>query len=154
MWECKSFSELNVPELHAIYKLRVAVFVVEQNCAYQEVDDEDVNALHLLKWENGNLVAYARLIPKDEGVRLGRVLVAKEWRKHGYGKELLQQAIASCSERFPGQQLHAQAQAYLEEFYHSFGFEPVSGIYLEDGIPHLDMIREQNDSVLIGQEEE
>lgn len=146
MWECKAFSELNVTELHALYKLRVAVFVVEQNCPYQEVDDEDLEAFHLLKWENGNLVAYARLIPGMEAVRLGRVLVAQEWRKRGYGQELLTEAIASCAALFPDRELHAQAQAYLEEFYHSFGFEAVSGIYLEDGIPHLDMVLTKVDS--------
>jgi len=153
MWECKAFSELNTQELHAIYKLRVAVFVVEQNCAYQEVDDEDLGAFHLFKWEKDDLVAYARLIPGVHAVHLGRVIVAREWRQKGYGKELLTQAIAACTNLFLGQELHAQAQAHLEEFYHSFGFEPTSGIYLEDGIPHLDMIREQVGSLLSRQED-
>lgn len=146
MWECKSFSELTLQQLHAIYKLRVAVFVVEQNCPYPEVDDDDLLALHLTKWVNGKPAAYARLIPQQDSIRLGRVLVDQEHRQKGYGRELLQQAISYCRKYYPGQDLHAQAQAYLEDFYHSFGFQPVSGIYLEDGIPHLDMIRSENSS--------
>ncbi|WP_124059560.1 GNAT family N-acetyltransferase [Vaginisenegalia massiliensis] len=140
MWEIKSFSELSTTELFAIYYLRTRVFVVEQACPYQEVDEQDLNCWHGMRWENDKLVAYYRLIPDESIVHLGRVIVAPEYRGQGLGKELVSQAIEACQNRFPDLTIHAQAQAYLQDFYANFGFQPVSEIYLEDNIPHLDMI--------------
>ncbi|EXI63245.1 GCN5 family N-acetyltransferase [Mannheimia granulomatis] len=139
-WHAKGFDELTTHELFAIYKLRTAVFVVEQNCPYQEVDDKDLQAVHFFAKNTNNLTAYCRLIPSDDGVHLGRVLVAKEARGSGLARELVQKAMDYSREHFPAQPIHAQAQSYLQGFYESFGFKAVSDVYLEDGIAHLDMV--------------
>ncbi|QLD32387.1 GNAT family N-acetyltransferase [Mannheimia varigena] len=139
-WYAKGFDELTTLELFDIYKLRTAVFVVEQNCPYQEVDDKDLQAVHFFAKNAKNLTAYCRLIPAEEGVHIGRVLVVKENRGSGLARELVQKAMDYCCEHFLTQSIHAQAQSYLQEFYESFGFKAVSGVYLEDGIPHLDMV--------------
>lgn len=138
----KSFAELTTTELFHIYQLRVAVFVVEQDCVYQEVDDDDLIAQHLFRTDDaGQVLAYARLIPEPNQVRIGRVLVAASARKHGAGRELVTEAIAAARETYPeAQQIVIQAQAYLQKFYASFGFTPTSEVYLETGIPHLDMV--------------
>ncbi|RRN00345.1 GNAT family N-acetyltransferase [Bibersteinia trehalosi] len=139
-WHAKTFAELSSLELFEIYYARTAVFVVEQNCAYQEVDNNDLQAVHFFAKNANNLTAYCRLIPSDDGVHIGRVLVAKENRGSGLARELVQKAMDYCCTHFPTQPIHAQAQSYLQGFYESFGFKAVSGVYLEDGIPHLDMV--------------
>ncbi|EJN93567.1 GNAT family N-acetyltransferase [Streptococcus ratti] len=139
MWKLKTFDELSTHELFAIYKVRTDIFVVEQNCAYPEVDDKDLTALHLFL-ENGQAVsAYCRIIPNNELVQIGRVLVSPENRKKGLAKELVTKALSICQKTFPNQPIYIQAQAYLKSFYASFGFQPSSQEYLEDGIPHIDM---------------
>lgn len=140
-WHAKTFAELSSLDLFEIYHARTAVFVVEQNCAYQEVDDKDLQALHFFAKNANNLTAYCRLIPADDGVHIGRVLVVNQFRGTGLAKELVQKAIAYCREHFPAQPIHAQAQSYLQAFYEGFGFKAVSAVYLEDGIPHLDMVK-------------
>ena len=141
MWISKPFEELTVKDLHLIYKERVAVFVDQvQNCPYQEVDDTDLVSIHFLKQADNRLLAYARLIPEAAGVRIGRVLVPQGERTHGYGQELMQVVLEYAKMHFPGLPIHAQAQAYLQDFYASFGFQSVSDIYREDDIPHIDMI--------------
>lgn len=138
-WHAKRFDELSTQELFEIYHARTAVFVLEQNCAYQEVDHKDLQAVHFFA---KNLTAYCRLIPADDGVHIGRVLVIKEARGAGLARELVQKAMDYCQVYFPNQPIHAQAQSYLQAFYESFGFTAVSAVYLEDGIPHLDMVLE------------
>ncbi|MGB7473506.1 GNAT family N-acetyltransferase [Trichococcus sp.] len=156
MWVIKPFEELTARELHLIYKERVSVFVVEQNCPYQEVDDTDLVSIHFWKQAEDRLLAYARLIPEAEGVRIGRVLVPQGERTHGYGQELMQVVLEYAKTHFPGLPVHAQAQAYLQDFYWTFGFRPVSDIYLEDDIPHIDMISPTQNSQTenINQQEE
>ena len=139
MWVIKPFEELTARELHLIYKERTAVFVVEQNCPYQEVDDTDLVSIHFWKQADDRLLAYARLIPELDDVRIGRVLVPQGERTHGYGQELMQVVLEYAKTHFPELPIHAQAQAYLQDFYASFGFRPVSEVYLEDDIPHIDM---------------
>jgi ElaA protein len=147
MWIIKPFEELSLSELHLIYKERTAVFVVEQNCPYQEVDDTDLVSIHFLKQQSGDqLLAYARLIPEPDHVRIGRVLVPQGERTNGYGQELMQIVLEYAKRHFPELPVHAQAQAYLQAFYASFGFRPVSDIYLEDDIPHIDMICDPQNS--------
>lgn len=141
MWHVKTFNELTIYELHQIYYLRVAVFVVEQNCAYQEVDELDLASSHLYEEQDGKIVAYARLIPETDKVRLGRVIVHPDYRKQQKGQALLQEAIAYSNKHWPGLPLHAGAQAHLEKFYGAFDFQTVSEVYLEDDIPHIDMVR-------------
>ncbi|WP_429946087.1 GNAT family N-acetyltransferase [Bibersteinia trehalosi] len=140
-WHAKTFAELSSLELFEIYHARTAVFVVEQNCAYQEVDDKDLQAVHLFAKNAKKLTAYCRLIPTDDSVHIGRVLVVNQFRGTGLARELVQKAMDYCSTHFPNQPIHAQAQSYLQRFYESFGFKAVSGVYLEDGIPHLDMVK-------------
>ncbi|MDO5088505.1 MAG: GNAT family N-acetyltransferase [Leptotrichiaceae bacterium] len=139
-WTCKQFNDLTLNELFLIYRERVTVFVVEQNCPYQEIDDNDLTATHIYKINNGKLTAYCRLIPMKDGIHLGRVLVTENERKLGIGRELVYEALKTAREKWPNEPVHAQAQAYLEKFYGSFGFKAVSDVYLEDNIPHLDMI--------------
>lgn len=140
LWQAKTFEQLTTAELFEIYQARTAVFVVEQNCPYQEVDDKDLQAVHLFAKNAKNLTAYCRLIPSNDGVHIGRVLVAKEARGSGLARELVQKAMDYYREHFPAQPIHAQAQSYLQGFYESFGFKAMSDVYLEDGIPHLDMV--------------
>lgn len=140
IWQLKTFTELSTIELFEIYKLRTAVFVVEQNCPYQEVDNKDLQAVHLFAKNAENLTAYCRLIPEQDGIHLGRVCVAQNARGSGLARELVQKAMDYCAVTFSSQPIHAQAQSYLKGFYESFGFQAVSEVYLEDGIEHLDMV--------------
>ncbi|WP_137625786.1 GNAT family N-acetyltransferase [Lactiplantibacillus pingfangensis] len=137
------FDQLTPRQLQAIYKLRVQIFVVEQNCAYQDVDDTDLTASHLMGTAaNGQLVAYARLMKEpDDQARFGRIVVSAAARGNGNGQALIRAAIAEIQRLWPATtQINIQAQHYLDRFYRSFGFKPVSAVYLEDGIPHQDMI--------------
>lgn len=137
------FDQLTPRQLQAIYKLRVQIFVVEQNCAYQDVDDTDLTASHLMGTAaNGQLVAYARLMKEpDDQARFGRIVVSAAARGNGNGQALIRASIAEIQQLWPATtQINIQAQHYLDRFYRSFGFKPVSAVYLEDGIPHQDMI--------------
>lgn len=138
----KSFEQLTTTELFEIYRVRVAVFVVEQTCAYQEVDDLDVRAQHLFTQDTaGAITAYARLMDEGQQVRIGRVLVAPTNRGNGAGRQLVSVAIAAAHQTYPAAQtIVIQAQAYLQKFYASFGFQPTSAVYLDTGIPHIDMV--------------
>lgn len=141
--EINATAELTPAALVAIMAARVAVFVVEQQCPYQEVDDKDEAALHVCLKQAGQLVAYARIVPHDDGdhVSFGRVLVVKPFRHQGLAEQLLQRVLATVATRFPGKALKIQAQVYLRDWYAKYGFTAVSEPYLEDGIPHVDMIR-------------
>lgn len=116
--------------------------MVEQNCPYPEVDDNDLRALHLFYQQDDEILAYARIIPAESAVHFGRVLVAQSARKGGVGRELVARTLAEIERRHAGKPIHIQAQEYLQGFYASLGFEAVSDVYLEDGIPHLDMVKE------------
>ncbi|WP_034551872.1 GNAT family N-acetyltransferase [Carnobacterium funditum] len=142
MWIIKHFGELTNNELHRIYKERTTVFVVEQDCAYQEIDDIDLTSIHFFKQADDVFMAYARLILEPGSTRIGRVMVPKEQRKNGFGEELLTVILSYADQHYPGLPMNAQAQAYLQTFYTSFGFRPISEIYLEDNIPHIDMVRD------------
>ncbi len=138
-WNAKTFAELSTAELFAIYQVRTAVFVVEQQCAYQEVDHWDQSAVHFWQEFDGKICAYCRIIPQTDGIHIGRVLVAQQARGKGLAKELVQQALAYCQQRWAAEPVLIQAQTYLQNFYRTFGFQPTSAEYLEDGILHLDM---------------
>ncbi|OOF40602.1 MULTISPECIES: GNAT family N-acetyltransferase [Rodentibacter] len=139
MWLCKKFEELSTYELFLIYKVRTEIFVVEQQCAYPEVDDKDLISLHLFYLENDQILAYARIIPEKNTVHFGRVLVVQSARQEGWGRKLVEQILNTIKVYFPDKKVHIQAQEYLQNFYQSFGFKAISAVYLEDGIPHLDM---------------
>ncbi|BDZ30677.1 GNAT family N-acetyltransferase [Lactiplantibacillus sp. WILCCON 0030] len=147
-FESYQFDDLTPRQIYEIYHLRVAIFVVEQSCAYQEVDETDLSARHLLGTDaNGQLVAYARLMQEpQQQARFGRIIVRKTARGAGNGQALIRAAIHQIRCLWPATtQINIQAQHYLDRFYRSFGFVPVSAVYLEDGIPHQDMILKIND---------
>ncbi|MGG5315104.1 GNAT family N-acetyltransferase [Enterococcus sp. AZ072] len=137
--QVKSISELTAEELLSIFIERVAVFVVEQNCPYQEADEEDKVALHLCFTDETGLKAYSRIIDKGDYITFGRVLVAQNARKQHLGRKLVHRTIEEIQHRFPGKTITISGQAYLQKFYESFGFSVISEEYLEDGIPHIDM---------------
>lgn len=145
-WTSKAFHDLSLTELYDLLQLRSEVFVVEQTCAFQDMDGQDAGAYHLLgQAPGGKLAAYARLfdagICYDE-VSIGRVIVAQDFRRYGLGKELMRRAIAHCETYFAPQPIKIGAQQYLERFYEEFGFVRCGEMYLEDGIPHIPMRRE------------
>lgn len=143
MWQLKKFEQLELEELYQILKNRVDIFVVEQDCAYPEIDGIDPKCYHLFKKDQAEIVAYARLVPKGvlyDQPAIGRIIVNRTYRKHGYGRELIDQAIKVITEDWAESEIKLQGQTYLREFYQSFGFQEISETYLEDGIPHVDMI--------------
>lgn len=142
-WTIKTFQELTVDELYAILQLRTDVFVVEQECPYPEVDGRDQECYHLCATEEGALVAYARILPPGlsfEEAAIGRVIVAKSHRGKGLGYPLIEKAMAFIQEELGQSRIKISAQAHLEHFYKQCGFQTVSEVYLEDGIPHQDMV--------------
>lgn len=147
-WTIKLFKELDVDELYTILYLRTAVFVVEQECPYQEVDHKDQVSYHLFGQDNGEIVAYARILPAGISfpeASIGRVLVAKSHRGQGLAQQLMARSLAFLVEEQGEKRIQLSGQTYLEDFYKSFGFQPVSEMYLEDNIPHKDMLLEIKD---------
>ena len=141
-WNCKAFDELTVHELYAILRLRTEVFVVEQNCVFQDMDNKDQCSYHICGWQNDQLVAYTRLVPAGvsyEEASIGRVITAPSARGTGTGKELMQHSIKRLYEIWGERPIKLGAQLYLRKFYESFGFAQTSDIYIEDGIPHIEM---------------
>lgn len=141
-WRAYRFNELTTSELHNIFRLRVNVFVVEQNCAYPEIDGLDPYCIHMVAQKDGRIQAYARLVP--EGLKgklpaISRVIVAPEARGTGLGRELVQRSRDCIANDWNEDEIFLQAQSHLEAFYASLGFRSVSSEYLEDGIPHIDM---------------
>jgi len=142
-WELKKFDELTNNELYDVLRLRVDIFVVEQTCPYPEIDGKDEESLHLMYKENGEIVAYARILPPGlsyDEASIGRVIVAESHRGTGLGHELIDQAVKESLAEY-NQPIKIGAQAYLEDYYSAAGFETVSDVYLEDDIPHIDMLR-------------
>ena len=144
-WTTKPFAALTTADLYTLLQLRSEVFVVEQACAFQDLDGHDQAAYHLLGYtEAGELAAYARLFAAGRSyaqVSIGRVVTAPRHRRAGLGRQLLSQAIAQCDELFGTQPIKIGAQLYLKAFYESFGFVQQGEGYLEDGIPHIYMLR-------------
>jgi ElaA protein len=142
-WVCLPFAELSVQQLYDLLALRSAVFVVEQNCVFQDVDGIDPAGWHLLGQDDaGGLMAYARLLPpgvKAPEVVIGRVITAPAARGTGAGQALMREANAHCACLWPGQPITLHAQARLERFYQGHGYVTVSEPYDEDGIDHIEM---------------
>ncbi|PKP14105.1 MAG: GNAT family N-acetyltransferase [Bacteroidetes bacterium HGW-Bacteroidetes-3] len=139
----KSFAELSTEELYDILQLRAEVFVVEQNCPYQDIDGKDKKALHIIGFKNDKIVAYCRIFkPGDyfEKASIGRVVVAKNERKFGYGHVIFQHSIEAVKKYFNETSIKISAQLYLKKFYESHGFIQVGEGYLEDDIPHIAML--------------
>jgi ElaA protein len=142
-WRWYDLEELSNQELYRLLAAREAVFVVEQACAYQELDGLDGQARHLVAWDGEAVTACLRLLAP--GVRfaepsIGRLLTGRAWRGQGLGREAVTRALEEATRLYPGQPIRISGQTYLEHFYAGFGFERVSEPYLEDGIPHVEML--------------
>ena len=146
-WQLKPFDELTPHQLYAILQLRNEVFVVEQNCVFQDADNNDLYAWHLMAWKDNQLIAYTRLVPAGtiyDQVSIGRVVTSPQVRHMGVGKILMQQSIESIYQLFGKVDIKIGAQLYLKKFYESFGFEQTSDVYMEDGIEHIYMLKLAN----------
>lgn len=143
-WNIKPFTQVSTLELSKIYEARIAVFVVEQNCPYQDVDGYDLPALHLWAEDGGEIIAYCRIFGpgiKYHECSLGRVLTHQNYRKLKIGKMMMKLALETVSTRFKTRAVRISAQDYLLSFYEEFGFEITGKHYLEDNIPHSEMLR-------------
>lgn len=143
-WRVERFDELSLDRLYAILAARVAVFVVEQDCPYQDLDGLDDCGLHVSAWSGDAVLAYARVLPPGKRFAepsIGRVLTTRPARRTGLGRELMRRSIETVERSYPGRSLRISAQQYLERFYTGLGFETVSEPYPEDGIPHVEMLR-------------
>lgn len=142
-WELKKFEELKVEEIYKILKIRNEVFIVEQQCAYQDCDGKDENSYHLYLEDNGEIIAYLRILKKGvsyDELSIGRVLVHKNYRGKGISREMMLKAIKFIELNLNEKEIKIQAQSYLVNFYGSLGFKETSSEYLEDNIPHIDML--------------
>ena len=140
----KSFNELSVEELYNILQLRSETFVVEQNCVYQDMDDKDQKALHVLGKKNNKIIAYTRIFKSGDYFdvsSIGRVIVAKSERQYGYGYDIMNASINAIKQNFNESKIKLSAQCYLKKFYNNLGFIEVGEEYLEDDIPHICMIK-------------
>ncbi|QQZ41723.1 GNAT family N-acetyltransferase [Pseudomonas sp. SK3(2021)] len=145
-WVCKHHTNLGKEQLYAILQLRAEVFVVEQKCAYQDVDGQDLegDTCHLMAWDDDRLVAYLRLLdPVSQGgdVVIGRVVIAPQARGKGLGHELMEHALRQAQKHWPQTPIYLSAQAHLQGYYGRYGFNVVGEEYLEDDIPHIGMRR-------------
>ena len=144
-WTCEGFEQLGAVRLYALLRLRSEVFVVEQNCAFLDLDGLDEGALHLAAWRGAEPVAYARLLApgvKAPTPTISRVITAPSARGTGLGHELNAQALAACERLWPQRSLTLFAQAHLQGFYSRAGFVGVGEEFMEDGIPHREMQKE------------
>ncbi len=150
MWKIKTFNALSKQELYNILTLRVAVFVVEQSCPYQEVDGLDSKATHLFFQKEDTIIAYSRLFSPNQYYKgytaIGRVVIPKSYRGKGLAHELLEQAIGYLSKEHPNVSIKIGAQSYLKKYYESHGFNQVAKPYIEDGIPHIHMLLEKQNN--------
>lgn len=138
-WRYKKFDELTNRELYAVLQLRSEVFVVEQNCVYQDIDNKDLKSFHLMAFDEDILAAYCRILPSGLSFKeasIGRVITKPSHRSKGIGITLIHKAIKAAAST----QIKIGAQLYLKKFYEGFGFVQTSEVYLEDGIEHIEML--------------
>ena len=139
----KTFNELSPQDIYSILQLRSEVFVVEQNCVYQDIDDKDQYALHLLLKKDDYLIGYSRIFKAGDYFKeasIGRVLVKKQDRNNRHGSLLMELSIKAIKDHFKENTVKISAQTYLKKFYNELGFNPIGEEYLEDGIPHIAML--------------
>jgi len=142
-WKIKRFEELTTTELYEILRVRAEVFVVEQSCVYQDLDLKDKKAYHLFCENNGEIVAYLRILDKGVSypeISIGTVLTREKNRRIGLAREMMQKAISFVEEELSEMQIRISAQLYLKRFYESLGFLITSEVYLEDDIEHIEMV--------------
>jgi ElaA protein len=140
----KNFTELNTTELYDLLQLRSEIFVVEQDCVYQDLDGKDQEALHVIGKKNDKIVAYTRIFKAGDYMEhacIGRVVVKDNERKHGYGLEIMKATINAIEQQLGENIIALSAQTYLKRFYNSLGFQEEGAAYLEDGISHVLMVR-------------
>ncbi|WP_277673571.1 GNAT family N-acetyltransferase [Piscibacillus halophilus] len=145
-WNTKSFYELTHDELYDLLKLRVDVFVVEQNCPYPEIDGYDKVSKHLFAEKEGQILAYCRIIPpkvKFDEASIGRVITHESTRRTGIGTELINRALEHIASAYHHPNVKIEAQSHLQSFYGQCGFRTISDEFLEDGIPHVEMLFEE-----------
>jgi ElaA protein len=143
-WQCKKFRDMSAGEMHAVLALRAAIFVVEQKCPYQDPDYKDEYSLHVMGWLNGELVGVARILPQGvsyDEVSIGRVATSSTVRGTGAGMILMEKTMQYIKDHFGNVPVRISAQSYLKKYYEKYGFvRSEKDEYLEDDIPHLDMI--------------
>jgi len=140
----KRFSELSTQELYDLLQLRSEIFVVEQDCVYQDLDGKDQIALHILGYKNGKIVAYTRVFKQDDYFKetsIGRVVVQENERQYKYGYDIMKASIEAIKNHYNTSEIKISAQTYLKRFYNNLEFKEVGEEYLEDGIPHINMIK-------------
>lgn len=143
-WTVSHLTELSVSQVYRVLQLRSEVFVVEQTCPYQDMDDKDLTAgvMQLVAWQQDQPIACARLLPPGisyDSASIGRVVTRASSRGSGLGHELMQRAVEYCLQQWPHNHIEISAQEYLRDFYQGHGFEQISDTYLEDDIPHIHM---------------
>ncbi|MBM7870420.1 ElaA protein [Clostridium pascui] len=146
-WIVKKFNELTPHDLYKILKERINVFVVEQNCPYEECDDKDLKSLHLYSEDKGRITAYCRLLYPGVSYNeaaIGRVLISEEYRRKGIAAKMLKKAIEIIKDEMGEKCIKLSAQVYAKRLYEQVGFKECSEIYNEDGIPHVEMIYKFN----------
>lgn len=142
--EIKAFNELNLNSLYEVLQLRAEVFVVEQNCPYQDVDGKDQKAMHILGYHKEQLVAYTRVFEPGyyfDNASIGRVVVKENVRQYGFGKDIMKASIAFIEDTLDLSTIELSAQTYLKKFYNDLGFQEIGEGYLEDDIPHIRMLK-------------
>jgi len=142
--QVKKFNELTIHQLYELLQLRSQVFVVEQDCVYQDIDSKDQKSLHILGLKNDKIIAYTRIFkPGDyfNEASIGRVVVAENERKFKYGHQIMKASIAAIAAHFNTATIIISAQTYLKKFYNNLGFNQIGDGYLEDGIPHIKMLK-------------
>lgn len=144
MWHIKKFEELTNQEIYKIYALRSDVFIVDQNRIYRDQDEHDLNAVHIFKVENDQIVAYARVFLEEDGktVTFGRVVTSDAVRGTGIGKELMNQIMSVIKDQFAGNKIEIEAQAQVQGFYEKFDFKAVGDIFIHASTPHITMVHD------------
>jgi len=145
-FDAKRFDELDNKTLHDIFLLRSEVFVVEQECVYQDIDRKDLESIHIIGTKKKKIIAYSRIMSlNNEFCSIGRVLVKKEFRNQGIGIKLMKKSIKEATKEFNNRKIKIAAQKYLKKFYTNLGFKQSGIWYWLDSIPHIDMILNRND---------
>ena len=139
-FDVKKFNEIDIKTLHNIFLIRAEVFIVEQQCAYQDIDGKDTNSIHIIGKKREEIIAYSRIMNlNNDFCSIGRVLVKKDLRKKGLGIKLMKKSIEIATKLYNKKKIKISAQEYLENFYEELGFKHTGKSYLEDGIPHIEM---------------
>lgn len=143
IWKMKKFDELSAEEIYEILKIRNQIFIVEQQCPYLDCDGRDMKSYHLFMENNKEIAAYLRIIEKGVSyneISIGRVLVNPKYRGKGLARDMMKEAIEFINNQLNEDIIRIEAQAYLIDFYKSFGFKQISEVFLEDNIPHIEML--------------